>query len=243
MRGKRNEIIQASEVVESSDEIKVISENRRRVNRKLILIILLIAVLGAAIFGLYKGYLYQIDKTRNDTIAYMYENFIIKEKAEVTDVHIRQKLEAIGELATYSFEYTNEKTISDAKSLFGSKVAIPGTKSEISIVYSGVIKVGYEIMDIKCEVDNDRYLIYVTIPEAKVLDNYIKLDDLQCVEKNGIFNHITTAEVLEYFKGIEDEELVIAEEKGIYGFAEEQLEVIVRGLLESFEEYEVLFVK
>ena len=39
------------------------------------------------------------------------------------------------------------------------------------------------------------------------------------------------------------EELVIAEEKGIYGFAEEQLEVIVRGLLESFEEYEVLFVK
>ena len=77
---------------------------------------------------------------------------------------------------------------------------------------------GYEIADIKCEVDNERYLINVTIPEAKVLDNYIKLDDLQCVEKNSVFNPIGTAEVLEYFKGIEEEELQIAVEKGIYEF-------------------------
>ena len=158
---------------------------------------------------------------------------------DIIDIHIEEKLSAIGELSTYSFEYTNEKRITNSKKIF--KWNIPGTRNEVDLFYSGVIKAGYEVAEIDCDVNNASKKIYVTIPQVKVFDNYIKLESIICKEKNNILNPIVTAEVLAYFEDIEKEELAIAEEKGIYDMAEEQLKTLIEALFADFNDYEVVF--
>ena len=100
---------------------------------------------------------------------------------EIIDIHIEEKLSAIGELSTYSFEYTNEKRVSNSRKIF--EWNIPMTKNEIDIFYSGVIKVGYEIAEIDCDVNNASKKIFVKLPDIQVFDNYIKLESIICKEK------------------------------------------------------------
>lgn len=156
-----------------------------------------------------------------------------------THVHLEEKLEAIGELSTYSFEYTNEFKDADPRKLFGFE--IPGTNNEIEIIYSGVVKVGYEISDIECKINESKKIIFVTIPKVQVFDNYIKLDDLQCKERNNIFNPIGTEQIVNCFDKIEEYELKRAEDAGIYDKAEEQLKTIIQTLFEDFKGYDVVF--
>ena len=173
-------------------------------------------------------------------VARILEANALSEKIEITNVHIERKLEAIGEFATYSFEYRNEKRITDSREIFSKP--IPGTKNQVDIIYSGIIKVGCNVSDISFEVDNTHYIIYVSIPEMEVLDNYIKLDDLQCKEKNNILNPIGSDEITMYFEEIQKEELALAEKDGIYSKAEEQLKKLIQELLAAFEDYVIVFV-
>lgn len=158
---------------------------------------------------------------------------------EITNVHIEEKLEAIGQLSTYSFEYTNQKEERNTRKIFGT--TIPGTTNEVKIIYSGVIKVGYEIARIDYDVNNTSKKIFITIPEVQVFDNYIKFDDLQIREENNILNPIATESIVQYFEDIKEEELQIAEEKGIYDLAEEQLKMLIEALLAGFSDYTVVF--
>lgn len=213
--------------------VKKGANNASQKIKKFLMVIGLITVLG--ICG-YIGFNYLVAIKVAEALSIS----AITEKVEITNIHIEEKLEAIGELSTYSFEYTNEKRIKDTRELFGTP--IPGTTKEIEIIYSGVIKVGYEISEIACDVDNSNNKIYITIPEIKVLDSYIKLDDLQCKERNNILNPIGTDEITGYFQEIEREELLIAENQGIYDKAETQLKTIIEELLAGFEDYEVVFM-
>ncbi|MBQ8639323.1 MAG: DUF4230 domain-containing protein [Lachnospiraceae bacterium] len=164
---------------------------------------------------------------------------LIQEQVEVINVQIESRLNAIGELATYSYEYRNEKSVTDTREIFGT--AIPGTTNQIDMIYSGVIKVGYEIGDISYEVDWYRKKIHVMLPKIQVLDNYIKLDDLQCREKNNILNPIGTEEMTAYFEEIEAEELARAKEQGIEKKAEERFQEIMKAFLAELNDYEVVF--
>jgi hypothetical protein len=46
---------------------------------------------------------------------------------------------------------------------------------------------------------------------------------------------------MQYFQQIKEEELKIAESKGIYDLAEDQLKVLIEALLSDFSDYEVIF--
>lgn len=230
---------------ELAEEVKETAHNKKEIVKakaqkatikikKLLMIIGAVVVLGICC---YFGFRYLVAIK----VAEALTNAAMTEKVEITNIHIEERLDAIGELSTYSFEYTNEKRIRDTREIFGTP--IPGTTKEIDIIYSGVIKVGYEISEIYCEVDNSNNKIYISIPEIKVLDNYIKLDDLQCKERNNILNPIGTNEITMYFQEIKAEELLIAEGQGIYEKAERQLKTIIEGLLAGFEDYEVVFEK
>lgn len=159
---------------------------------------------------------------------------------EITNDHIIETMTQIGELSTMSFEYSNQKTVTDTRKLFG--IDIPGTTKTVTIVYSGVIKVGYDVTDIPCAVDEAEKALIFTLPEPTVLDNYIVLDNLQCTDGNNILNPIGSEDIIGYFGEIEAEELVRAEELGIYAEAEMQLKSIITHYFAAFPDYTVCFV-
>lgn len=162
-----------------------------------------------------------------------------KEEIIVTNVIIEEKLEQIGELATSEFTYSGEKHVSDTRKWLG--VNLPLTTNSVDMIYAGVIKVGYDIDEIVYSVNNDKKLICITIPTAKVLDNYIILDDSICTDKNNILHPIRADEVTRFFEEVEAEELERAEAEGIYTQAQNKLESIIENMFAGFSDYEVIF--
>lgn len=166
---------------------------------------------------------------------------LLKETAhvEIQQVEIEEKLELISELATSSFQYTNQKTISNTRQILG--IDIPGTTNTVELIYSGVIKVGYDVSLIECVADEEKLQLVFTLPEPQVLDNYIILDTLQCNDKNNIFNPIGSDTIAQYFADIQAEELAAAEARGIYADAEAQLKSIITNYFAVFSDYTVVF--
>lgn len=156
---------------------------------------------------------------------------------EITNAIIEEKLSQIGELATCSFEYKGSQKFSSTREILGKN--IPGTTNSIDIIYCGVIKVGYDVEQVEHKLINST--IHFTLPEPKVLDNYIKLDDLHCTDDNNILNPIGSDDVVANFDKIEKEELKRAEAQGIYDKSEAQMILLIKNFFAEFEGYDVAF--
>ncbi len=157
----------------------------------------------------------------------------------LTDTMVMEKLQSIGQLVTYSYEYSDVREIKDSRQLFGWN--IPGTTHTIQLKYNGTIKVGYEVADIQVSVDNDTKTIYVTLPDPKVTDNYIDMDTLSYAEQNNIFNPIKGDEITSGLDTIKAEALEKAEHAGIYELAEGNAKSQISGLFEAFDGYSARF--
>ena len=161
-------------------------------------------------------------------------------KVEVTTFIVKERLNEISELATEAYEYNGVQTISNARQMFGW--TIPGTTNIINVTYAGVVKVGFDVTEIHPEVNQVTQKIYITLPDPKVLDSYIKLDELQFDAQNNILNPIDVTKLTEYFGEIEKQGLSNAEEKDIFDKAEKRMELLIESFLAVFPEYEVVFV-
>ena len=160
-------------------------------------------------------------------------------RQQITNVTVERRLESIGELATYSMTYSGHTEAQSARRVLGFNV--PGTRNSVEIAYSGTIKVGYEVADIRAEVDADAGVIRLTLPEAKVISNAIDEDSLQYVERNNIFNPIRGDAAAGYLEDIRRAELEKAAEMGLYDKARENAETIIRESLAQFSGYAVEF--
>lgn len=161
----------------------------------------------------------------------------VSHSGEVTEEEIGEQITAIGELSTASFEYTNTRTVSDTRQLFG--VDIPGTKNRVTVTYEGVIKVSYDISEIGYSVDDG--VITVFLPEPRITDNYIKFDSIDIESKNNILNPINIDNLADYFGSFQDEAIMRAEEMNIWEEAEERMMLLVETFLGVFPDYEVVF--
>ncbi len=207
---------------------------RRAYGKVLGYIIPLVLLLAAAVYLLFMAS-EKIEQMEGQIGALLKET----EHVEIQRVQIEEKLELISELATSSFEYTNQKTISNTRQLLGFD--IPGTTNTVELIYSGIIKVGYDVSQIACKADEEKLQLVFTLPEAQVLDNYIILDTMQCNDRNNIFNPIGSDKIAQYFADIQAEELEAAEARGIYEDAEEQLKSIITNYFAVFSDYTVVF--
>ncbi len=158
---------------------------------------------------------------------------------EITSVRIKDRLLQIGELATASYEYENLRTIIDVRQLFGWD--IPGTENTVEISYCGVVKAGYDVANIEVEVDTDKQLILITLPEPEVKDNYIKLDGLLCSSTNNLLNPIQMEDLPLFFEDVTEEALEGAEDHGIFDAADERMKELVTEFLAVFPDYTVIF--
>ena len=200
--------------------------HRRRFGRVLFRIILLAVIVVLLMLG------WNEIKTRQFV-------GILGHDTGLTDTMVMEKLQSIGQLVTYSYEYSDVREIKDSRQLFGWN--IPGTTHTIQLKYNGTIKVGYEVADIQVSVDNDTKTIYVTLPDPKVTDNYIDMDTLSYAEQNNIFNPIKGDEITSGLDTIKAEALEKAEHAGIYELAEGNAKSQISGLFEAFDGYSTRF--
>lgn len=161
-------------------------------------------------------------------------------RTEITDLVAESRLEAIGEFATYEYVYTDVKEKRNTRYLLDG-IEIPGTTNYQKYAYNGVIKVGYQVADMKIHVDNLRKEIYVTLPEPQVLSNSISPDTSYYEQSNNILNPIRGDAVASMEEEIRREELAKAESQGIYDLAAEHARELITNLLSSFEGYQVVF--
>ena len=209
--------------------------------------VLSLAVLFGAVFG--SGYYTCKRHYEKEAVAEVVEqtdsdDFDLKlpgetERRIVTKNEVESRIFEIGELSTYCEEYTVAKTTEETRNLL-DKIKVFGTTNKIALECSGVIKVGYNMLDIIVKVGSDT--IYVSIPEADVNDNYVVWDSLKCEEKNNILNPIEFSQYEQLVKEIEEEGLSEAEAKGIYEKADTNFQNIIRAFLSEFEGYAVEFL-
>ena len=159
----------------------------------------------------------------------------------VTNIMVKNELKSIGEVMTYEYTYAGNSKIEDTRELFNTGLNIPFTTHEIGLTYSGVIKVGYKVSDIKVDVNNNSKKIKVTLPENVIVDNNLPEENVQCIEDNNLFNPIESTEVCNRLAEIKTEELKVAEDAGLYELAEDNAKEIIKNLLEQFEGYSIDF--
>ena len=163
------------------------------------------------------------------------------ERRVVTVDEIETKLVEMSQLSTYSGEYSVTKS-ADFTRYFIDNIAIPGTTNTIHIECQGLVKIGYDVESIAPTVDNESHKIYIALPEAKVLDNYIIWDTVKCLENNTILNPIDFGQYQTLISEMEAQGLSQVENNGIYAQAEEHVKSIIQNFLSGFDEFEVVFL-
>lgn len=157
----------------------------------------------------------------------------------ITIETLDETLEPISELSTSAFEYSGKVTRSSTRTGLG--MSIPGTTNSVTITYSGVIKVGYDVEAIQESIDNEQKIIKIALPEPQVFGNYIDTQNLEFKTNNNIFNPIDAEDLFGYLKEIQADELSRAIAAGMYETAEGQIETLITGLLAVFPDYTVQF--
>jgi hypothetical protein len=156
----------------------------------------------------------------------------------VTVKKIKVKLKEISDLNTYEGEYTVEYGKEKTRELLDN-FSIPLTKNSVNIKCKGIVKVGYDLNKMKIVVDHNKKIIYITLPNQKVMDNYIIWDTVKCDEKNNIFNPIKFEQYKEMITQIEKDGLKKTQENKIREKGEKNMKKILELLFKDFHGYKV----
>ncbi len=160
-------------------------------------------------------------------------------RTTITKEILEEKLQAIGELATYEMTYRGYHIWGDSREFPLIGVEIPGTYNDLKVEYTGTIKVGYDFEEITVDkLDDTR--VHVTVPKVKVLDNYIE----QTSETThlSLFNRIPENKAIELMTEAKTDELKSAEDQGIYQLAENNAKEMITALVSQFGDYEIQII-
>ena len=160
----------------------------------------------------------------------------------ITSDLIGQQLEAVSELATVEYHYTNMGKFENQVDFYGWKV--PFTTKSFIVAYDGVIKAGVDLSEMKIEVSGKT--ITVTMPEAKVLSHEMDEEGLEVYdETHNIFNPIEIEDYTQFTADQKESIEARALDNGLLTSAAQRAENTVRGLIEALpgmEEYTLTIV-
>ncbi len=109
------------------------------------------------------------------------------EKHVVSELSVSAILEPASELVTQKYHYRSADIYEDSKMFKDFK--LPFTTNMFVFSYEGEINAGFEFSDIKFEINNDKELITISLPKAKILSHTIDESSLEFKDaKNSIFN-------------------------------------------------------
>lgn len=182
----------------------------------------------------------EIEDLKTELQTLSHEKTDRNKKTDVTETVVWETLSPIGELSTYLADYGDTYSIDTTRTgIFGETV--PFSQNSLNFLYHGVAKVGIDVDQIEIDVDQERQVITVSLPEPRVLDNYIMLDELHCTAKNNILNPLDVTEMPGILSACAAQGLANAENHGLNSKARTNAENVIRDLLSVFSDYRVVF--
>lgn len=155
----------------------------------------------------------------------------------ITGRVLEEQLQAVQQLVSLEYFYTNMGSFENQKDFHGWKV--PFTTKRFIVSYDGVIRVGVDLSQVKVTVKGDK--VTVTLPGAAILSHEIPEDSIQVFdETSNVFNLIR----IQDYTGFTREEKKAVEaravENGLLTAAEEKAQEAVTaflGLVPGMEGY------
>ena len=161
-----------------------------------IVIVILSLILGIVILN-HRTNKYKAEaKKAKAEVQEMLDEAVLLEKVSktITTEEIESTMEQIGELATIEYIYTDAGKFEDSNQIKGFN--IPFTKKSFIIKWSGTIKAGINLEDVKTEIDEGDKKITVYIPESEILSHTHDPNGFEILdESNNIFNPIEVDDV------------------------------------------------
>lgn len=160
----------------------------------------------------------------------------------ITSDIIENRLEEVAELASVNYHYKNVAKLDDTSTFHG--FALPLASKKVLISYTGKIKVGVDLKELKADVQEKK--ISIDLPEAKILSHEIDEKSTEVFdEKTSLFNPLKvedmTTLIADQKEKIENEVV----EKGLIQQANESAKKAVKSLLsmdsEMLKDYEIVF--
>ncbi len=147
-----------------------------------LLLLILVIACGCFIFGM----IYQNNHSQEESVP------------AINSVQIVQEVQAIGELATVKYIYTDMGKFEDSQQFKGYD--IPLTTKSFILSWNGTIKAGVDTENIQIDIDEATKTIVVRVPEPRILshetdENSIEIFD----ETNNIFNPISIDDYSTFF--------------------------------------------
>jgi len=120
----------------------------------------------------------------------------------ITSAFVEQRISEISELATLHHHYRKNANYQDAKKLleYMPDWRINKSIKEFMLIYQGDVKLGYDLKDVKVNIDPVTKTILIILPEPKILSHSIDFKSIQVLwEKQGWFNDIRFEDFKQFF--------------------------------------------
>ncbi len=155
---------------------------------------------------------------------------------------IENRLEEVAELASVNYHYKNVAKLDETSTFQG--FALPFTSKKILISYTGKIKVGVDLKELKVKVDNQK--ITIDLPEAKILSHEIDEKSTEVFdEKTSLFNPLKIEDMTSLISDQKEKIESEVAEKGLIEQANDSAKKAVKSLLlmdeEMLKDYEIVF--
>lgn len=121
---------------------------------------------------------------------------------KITSAFVEQQINEISELATLHHHYRKNANYQDAKKLleYMPEWWINQSIKEFVLVYEGDVKLGYDLKDIKINVEPLSRTIFIYLPEPKILSHSINFESIDVLwEKSGWLNNIKFEDFKQFF--------------------------------------------
>ncbi len=186
-------------------------EHKRRKKGKMVVFAVLIVVILAAV---------AIVVSRNAK----------KEEPEIISLTALEKMVDVSDMSTFEAIYNGIAEVENE--------ADP-TQIDYYVSYEAKVKAGFDFEKLDMQVDHDRKVITVKIPEIKITDVNVDIGSLDYIFENKKANTETVSEQA-YKECIEDVTKESAEEKAIYELAKQNakntMEAIIQPFMEQLDE-------
>ena len=146
----------------------------------------------------------------------------------ITETFVEGELKTIGKLNTTDYNYTLDKEINEPLKLF-DKVKVPGTTKSLKVKFTGVVKAGYMIEELRFATVGDTVIF--SIPSKPHIENYLT-GQTAMIEEDVWLNPIESTDYQILADGVMASGLINAEADGIY----EQAEQDVKNFLTAYFE-------
>lgn len=163
--------------------------------------------------------------------------FLYNDKESVSNEYINALLTESSELTTSKLNYTGMTEYHDK----GIPII---NKADFIMVYKATARAGIDIKDVKVNVDNDKRIVYLTIPKAEVLEVKVDPNEIKYFDEKFAILNVNPKEDANKAQALAEEAARKEISKmGILELADQQSETLIKGILSDAVPKDYKFVK